>query len=130
MSARNTAARVLAKIAGNDPARAIRPSEAVTQAWAEHFEAESIQLHDALEAVRLIYQTSPDRPPLAADVVTRAKQVANQRQSVLRTDVIADCPDCDEYGWLIGPDGAVLLDDDGQEVAQRCTHPTVPETAA
>lgn len=119
MNARNIAAQTLAKIAANDP-RTVRPSEAVIQAWTEHFDENDIQLADALEAVRVIYSSPPERMPLAADVVTRAKRLAAQRQSIRRTDIVEACPDCDECGWRLGPDRAVI------DPAERCTHPRVP----
>ncbi|TDH44773.1 hypothetical protein E2F47_27800 [Mycobacterium eburneum] len=118
MSPRNTAARVLAKIAANDP-RTVRPSEAVTQAWAEHFDRAGITQADALAAVTELYRTPPDRMPLAADIVNIAKRIAGQRQSTRRADIVAACRDCDECGWLLGPDRAVI------DPAQRCTHPGV-----
>lgn len=123
MNARNIAARTLAKIAANDP-RCVKPSEAVVQAWSEHFDAEGIFEHDALQAVTAIYRVRPERPPLAGDIVTKAKELAHQRQSIRRADVVAACRDCDEVGWRLGPDRAVL------DPAERCTHPSVPEPGA
>lgn len=118
MNARNIAARTLAKIAANDPRNA-KPSEAMTQAWAEHIDRANITLDDALAAVTNLYGAVRDRVPLASEVITEAKRIAYQRTSRRSEKVIAACRECDEYGWQLGGDGTVA------DPAVKCGHPAV-----
>lgn len=123
MNARNIAARTLAKIAANDPRNA-KPSEAMTQAWAEHIDSANITLNDALAAVTSLYSGHRDRVPLASEVIAEAKRIAYTRTSRRNEKVVAACRDCDEYGWQLGDDGTVA------DPAVKCGHPAIAPGAA
>ncbi|ANW63993.1 hypothetical protein BCA37_10655 [Mycobacterium sp. djl-10] len=68
-----------------------------------------------------------DPHPPACGACADARRTSEDLQAAVDAaakQLLAECPDCDEYGWSLGDDGKPI------DPARRCHHPTLTEEAA